>query len=221
MRKAHATGDYRVATRRVSTRFAVRWSPGTRSFSQRCWTRLDLIRSWTNFSSRATRRRGVAKRGFRDTIRELEIIMSCEEILKNRVKPCRCTQLLVPTWKSMSCCEYSKNLLKISKFPNHYILKLFQKLWENFFQNFFSKLTVTSDYFPDIYVTFLITQLFLKIFLKYRKNFLKIASFKSFLTVPLNFLRISKYMAIFSEFRNTYKFPRNFRIPFSLSYSQC
>ncbi len=82
-------------------------------------------------------------------------------------------------------------------------------------------MTVIYDYFPDIYLKFLITQLFLKIFPKYRKNFLKIACFKSFLTVPLNFLRISKHMSISSEFRNTYKFPWNFRKPFSSNYSQC
>ncbi len=52
----------------------------------------------------------------------------------------------------------------MSKFPIHYILKLFQKFRENFFQIFFSKLTVKYDYFPDIYLKFLITQLFLKIF---------------------------------------------------------
>ncbi len=45
-----------------------------------------------------------------------------------------------------------------------------------------------------------ITQLFLKIFSKYRKNFFKIACFKSFLTVPLNFLRISEHISIFSEY---------------------
>ncbi len=66
--------------------------------------------------------------------------------------------------------------------------------------------------FPDIYLKFLSTQLFLKIFPKYKKNFLKIACFKSFLTIPLNFLRIFEHMSIYSEFRNTYKFPRNFQI---------
>ncbi len=75
-------------------------------------------------------------------------------------------------------------------------------------------MTVTYDYFPDIYLKFLITQLFLKIFPKYRKNFHKIACFKSFLKVPLNILRISEHMSISSEFRNTYKFPPNFLIPF-------
>ncbi len=48
-------------------------------------------------------------------------------------------------------------------------------------------MTVIYDYFPDIYSKFLITQLLLKILPKYRKNFLKIACFKSFLTVPRNF----------------------------------
>ncbi len=84
-----------------------------------------------------------------------------------------------------------------------------------------SKLTVTYDYFSDIYLKRLITQLFLKIFPKCRKNFLKIACFKSFLTVPSNFLRISEHMSISSEFRNTYKFSQNFRIPFSSNYSPC
>ncbi len=94
----------------------------------------------------------------------------------------------------------------MSEFPSHYILKLFQKFKENFFQNW-----LLYDYFPDIYSKFLITQLFFKIFPKYKKNFLKIACFKSFLTVPLNFPNI---MSISSEFRNTYKFPQNFRILF-------
>ncbi len=118
----------------------------------------------------------------------------------------------------MSCCECYKKLLKMSKFPNHYILKLFQKFRENFFQNFLSKLTVIYDYVPDIYLKFLITQLILKIFPKYRKNFLKVARFKSFLTVSLNFLRISKHTSVSLEFCNTYKFPQNFRIPFSSNY---
>ncbi len=56
------------------------------------------------------------------------------------------------------------------------------------------------------------TQLFL--FPKYRKNFVKIACFKSF-------LRISERMPISSEFWNAYKFPQLFRIPFSSNYSQC
>ncbi len=75
------------------------------------------------------------------------------------------------------------------KFPNHCILKLFQKFS-------LSKLTVINDYFPDIYLKFLITQSFLKIFPKYRKNFLKIACFKNFLVFPLNFLRISEHMYV-------------------------
>ncbi len=75
-------------------------------------------------------------------------------------------------------------------------------------------MTVLYDYFPNIYLKFLITQLFRKIFPKYRKNFLKIAYYKSFLTVPLNFLRISEKMTISSEFRNTYKFCQYFQIPF-------
>ncbi len=73
--------------------------------------------------------------------------------------------------------NYSKNLGKISS-------KIFSLKIDCY----------KYDYFPDIYLKFLITQLFLKIFPKYRKNFLKIACFKSFLTVPLNFLRISKYV---------------------------
>ncbi len=97
--------------------------------------------------------------------------------------------------------NYSKNLGKISS-------------------KIFSELTVIYDYFLDIYLEFLITQLFLKIFTKFRKNFLK-TCLKSFLTVPLNFLRISEHMSISSEFRNTYKFPRNLRIPFTSNYSEC
>ncbi len=62
-------------------------------------------------------------------------------------------------------------------------------------------MTVIYDYFPDIYLKFLITQ-FLKIFPKYRKNFLKFASFKSFLAVPLNFIGIL----------NICQFPQNFVI---------
>ncbi len=109
----------------------------------------------------------------------------------------------------------------MSTFPNHFALKLLQKFRENFFQNFLSKLTVTHDYCPDINLKFMITQLFLKIFPKYKKNFFKIACFKSFLTVPINFLRISEHLSIFSKFWNTYKFPQNFRIPFCSNYSQC
>ncbi len=98
----------------------------------------------------------------------------------------------------------------MSKFPNHYILKLFQKFRENFFQSFLSQnWPLLYDYFPDIHLEFLIAQLFLNLSPKYRKNFLKIACFKSFLKVPLNFLRISKHMSISSEFGNTYKFTRN------------
>ncbi len=41
-----------------------------------------------------------------------------------------------------------------------------------------------------------------KIFPKYRKNFLKIACFKSFLTDPLNFLRISEYIQISCKLSN-------------------
>ncbi len=40
---------------------------------------------------------------------------------------------------SVSYSECSKNLLKISTFPNRYILKLFQKFKENFFKNFLSQ----------------------------------------------------------------------------------
>ncbi len=43
----------------------------------------------------------------------------------------------------------------MSKFPNHHILKLFQKLRENFFQNFLSKLIIIyNGYFPGIYLKF-------------------------------------------------------------------
>ncbi len=77
-------------------------------------------------------------------------------------------------------------------------------------------MTIIYGYFPDIYLKFLITQLFLKIFPKYRKNFLKIVCFKSFLTVSLNFhrifrthvnfLRISEYIQISSKLLNPYYF---------------
>ncbi len=82
--------------------------------------------------------------------------------------------------------NYSENLKKISS-------KIFSL-----------KIDCIYDYFPDICLKFLITQLFLKIFPKYRKNFFKVACFNSFLTVPLNFFRISKHISIFTEFWNKY-----------------
>ncbi len=70
------------------------------------------------------------------------------------------------------------------------------------------------DYFPCIYLKYLNAQLYLKIFPKDRKNFLKIACFKSFLPVPLNFLwisehyvnffRISEYIQISSKLSNPF-----------------
>ncbi len=74
----------------------------------------------------------------------LEITSSTGAILdkKNRVGLCRCTRPLVSTWNVYELLQVLKKLLKMSKFPNHYILKLFQKFRENFFQNFLSKLTV-------------------------------------------------------------------------------
>ncbi len=133
---------------------------------------------------------------------------------------CRCTRPLVPTWntyallseKNFLKCQnfriaissnYSKNLGKISS--KTFSLKIGCCIWLVFWH-----LLETSD---SIVVP--------KIFPKYRKHFLKIACFKSFLTVPLNFLRIFEYMSIFLEFQNTYKFSQNFRIPFSSNYSQC
>ncbi len=97
-----------------------------------------------------------------------------------------------------------KKICLVSKFPNHCILKLFQKFKENIYKIFSLKIDCYIDYFPDIYLKFLITQLFLKIFPKYRKNFLKIACFRSFLTVPLNFLRILEYIQISSKFSNPF-----------------
>ncbi len=91
----------------------------------------------------------------------------------------------------------------MSKFPNHYFLKLFQKFRKNFFQISLTKLTVAYDYFPDIYLKFLSTKSVLK-------NFLKIACFKNFITV----------LWISSEFPNMCQFPQNFRIPFFSNYSQ-
>ncbi len=95
----------------------------------------------------------------------------------------------------------------MSKFPNPYIIKLFQKLGKIPSKIFSLKIDryiymAIYDYFPNIYLKFPITQLWLKIFPKYKNNFLKIACFKSFRTVPLNFLRISKHMPISSEVWN-------------------
>ncbi len=89
----------------------------------------------------------------------------------------------------------------MSKFPNHCILKLFQKFRENFFQNFLSENwpLYMYDYFPDIYWKVLITQLFLKIFPEYKKTFIKITCFQSFLRVHSNFLKISEHMSIFTN----------------------
>ncbi len=94
-----------------------------------------------------------SKAGGNSKIRRPLVFLVTRLIFKTLVGLCRCTRPLLPSEASTSRCECKKNLLKMSKFPNHRrYSQIISKIEGEFLPKLsLSKLTIIDNgYLPDI-----------------------------------------------------------------------